>query len=121
MVIRKLHVLRAVLKRWTHMGLQSLKAMRVIKYIVYFAQKVISVSIIFPSYFHLARFLISMQTFLKPFKVRYRPYITSAYFWTFSDPPTMPAYMYRVLNVHKQCQFKNPPNQFFFNDVIYRI
>ena len=37
------------------------------------------------------------------------PYITSAYFWTFSDPPVHYVSMNTVLNVSKNGNFPNPP------------
>ena len=40
-------------------------------------------------------------------------YITSAYFWTFSDPPTYYVSINTVLNVSKNGHFLTPPTQSF--------
>ena len=43
-------------------------------------------------------------------------YITSAHFWTFSEPPTHYVSINTELNVSKNCHFLNPsihPTQFF--------
>ena len=51
------------------------------------------------------------------------PYITSAHFCTFSDPPTQYISKNTVLNVSKNCHFLNPPTYppSPFADVIYSI
>ena len=57
---------------------------------------------------------------LHTFVLRDHPYITSAYFRTFSDPPTHPMSAYIVLNVSKKCHFfltPHPPSP--FADVIF--
>ena len=41
--------------------------------------------------------------------IRDHPYITSAYFWTFSDPPTHYVNLNTVLNVGQNGHFPNPP------------
>ena len=41
------------------------------------------------------------------------PYIMSAYFWTFLDPPNHNVSICTVLNVSKNCHFFNPPTRLF--------
>ena len=49
--------------------------------------------------------------------IRYHPYITSAYFWTFSDPPTHSTTHHyvstnTVLNISKKYHYLSPPSPF---------
>ena len=44
-------------------------------------------------------------------QLRDHPYITSAYFWTFLEPPTHHVSINTLLNVSKNGSFLNPPTQ----------
>ena len=64
----------------------------------------------------------SRPAWIMLFLLRDHPYITSAHFWTFSDPPTMSALSINtVLNVRKTGHFLDLPTQFFFWPHIWMV